>query len=416
MAIGDIIVGIDIGTSKVCCCLGQINKFNQVEILNSSSVTCEGVKKGKIVSTDAVARAIRFAVSDMEATQDFIIKSAYVNIIGKYVSIFKTKYGVKLEDKYAGVTQKNIDALIRNVGEIEIPEGQQIIDIVPTKFITDSRITDDPIGIFTDTLEAELDVIIADKTAVKNIGMAMQKAGLLIDGIVINGYAMKEIVLSEEEKKDGVLLLDISSGNIDMSVFKNNGVLYTDSIPIGGETITNDISIGLEISYQEADKLKKQYGLARVSYIDNDYSITLSTYNGEKGSRTIKCSELVEIIEARVEEIFSLIREKIEENGLQNSICSCVIAGQGINSINKSEKVAEDILKTQVRFGNSKTANLIKPECSGAYGIVKYVSNIKYSKNIGSKIQEDVEQSFIENVVQSFKSLLGIAKPSKLRK
>ncbi len=416
MAIGDIIVGIDIGTSKVCCCLGQINKFNQVEILNSSSVTCEGVKKGKIVSTDAVARAIRFAVSDIEATQDFIIKSAYVNIIGKYVSIFKTKYGVKLEDKYAGVTQKNIDALIRNVGEIEIPEGQQIIDIVPTKFITDSRITDDPIGIFTDTLEAELDVIIADKTAVKNIGMAMQKAGLLIDGIVINGYAMKEIVLSEEEKKDGVLLLDISSGNIDMSVFKNNGVLYTDSIPIGGETITNDISIGLEISYQEADKLKKQYGLARVSYIDNDYSITLSTYSGEKGSRTIKCSELVEIIEARVEEIFSLIREKIEENGLQNSICSCVIAGQGINSINKSEKVAEDILKTQVRFGNSKTANLIKPECSGAYGIVKYVSNIKYSKNIGSKIQEDVEQSFIENVVQSFKSLLGIAKPSKLRK
>ena len=97
MAIGDIIVGIDIGTSKVCCCLGQINKFNQVEILNSSSVTCEGVKKGKIVSTDAVARAIRFAVSDIEATQDFIIKSAYVNIIGKYVSIFKTKYGVKLE-------------------------------------------------------------------------------------------------------------------------------------------------------------------------------------------------------------------------------------------------------------------------------------------------------------------------------
>ena len=327
MAIGDIIVGIDIGTSKVCCCLGQINKFNQVEILNSSSVTCEGVKKGKIVSTDAVARAIRFAVSDIEATQDFIIKSAYVNIIGKYVSIFKTKYGVKLEDKYAGVSQKNIDSLIRNVGEIEIPDGQQIIDIVPTRFITDSRITDDPIGIFTDSLEAEFDVIIADKMAVKNIGMAMQKAGLLIDGIVINGYAMKEIVLSEEEKKQGVLLLDISSGSVDVSVFKENGVLYTDTIPVGGETITNDISIGLEISYQEADKLKKQYGLARVSYIDNDYSITLSTYNGEKGSRTVKCSELVEIIEARVEEIFSLIKERIDENGLKNSIFSWVIAG-----------------------------------------------------------------------------------------
>lgn len=237
-----------------------------------------------------------------------------------------------------------------------------------------------------------------------------------MDGIVINGYAMKEIVLSEEEKKDGVLLLDISSGSVDISVFKNNGVLFTDSLPVGGETITNDISIGLEISYQEADKLKKQYGLSRVAYIDNDYSITLLTYNGDKGSKTIKCSELVEIIEARVEEIFSLIKDMLDENGLQNSISSCVIAGQGINSINKSEKVAEDILRLPVRFGNSKTANLIKPECVGAYGIVKYVSNIKHSKNIGSKIQEDVEQSFFENVVQSFKSIIGSAKPKKLRK
>ena len=415
MAIGDIIVGIDIGTSKVCCCLGQINKFNQVEILNSSSVACEGLKKGKIVSQDAVARAIRFAVSDIEATQDFIIKSAYVNILGMYVSVFKTKNSIKLEDKYAGVSQKDIDTLIKSVGKIQIPEGQQIIDIVPSKFITDSRVTDDPIGIFTEYLEAELDVVIADKSVVKNIGMAMQKAGLQIDGIVTNGFAVKDIVLSEEEKAQGVLLLDIGDGSVDISVFKNNGILYTDTIPVGGDTITNDISIGLEISYQEADKLKKQYGLARVAYIDNDYSITLSTYNGDAKTKTIKCSELVEIIEARVEEIFMMIRERLTDNGLQNLVNSCVISGQGINSINKSEKTAEDILKVPVRFGNSKTANLIKSECLGAYGIVKYVSNIKHSKNIGSRVQQDVEQTFFENVIQSFKTLLG-SKTDKLKK
>ena len=415
MAIGDIIVGIDIGTSKVCCCLGQINKFNQVEILNSSSVTCEGLKRGKIVSSDAVARAIRFAISDIEATQDFIIKSAYVNIVGMHVSIFKTRYSIKLEDKYAGVSQKDIDAIIRNVGQFEVPEGYQIIDVVPSKFITDSRITDDPIGIFTDFLEAELDVIIADKNIVKSIGLVMQKAGLQIDGIVTNGFAMRDIVLSDEEKKNGVLLLDIGAGNIDVTVFKDNGILFTDAIPVGGDTITNDISIGLEISYQEADKLKKQYGLSRTKYIDNDYSITLSTYTGEKNSKTIKCSELVEIIEARVEEMFELINQKVEEAGFKTSVATCVIAGQGINSINKSEKTAEEILGVSVRFGNSKTANLIKSECLGSYGIVKYISNIKHSKNIGSKIVEDVEPTFFENVVQSFKSLLG-AKPNNIRK
>ena len=415
MAIGDIIVGIDIGTSKVCCCLGQINKFNQVEILNSSSVTCEGLKRGKIVSSDAVARAIRFAISDIEATQDFIIKSAYVNIVGMHVSIFKTRYSIKLEDKYAGVSQKDIDAIIRNVGQFEVPEGYQIIDVVPSRFVTDSRITDDPIGIFTDFLEAELDVIIADKNVVKSIGLVMQKAGLQIDGIVTNGFAMRDIVLSDEEKSNGVLLLDIGAGNIDVTVFKDNGILFTDAIPVGGDTITNDISIGLEISYQEADKLKKQYGLSRTKYIDNDYSITLSTYTGEKNSKTIKCSELVEIIEARVEEMFELINQKVEEAGFKGSVVTCVIAGQGINSINKSERTAEEILGVPVRFGNSKTANLIKSECLGSYGIVKYISNIKHSKNIGSKIVEDVEPTFFENVVQSFKSLLG-AKPNNIRK
>ena len=415
MAIGDIIVGIDIGTSKVCCCLGQINKFNQVEILNSSSVACDGFKKGKIVSADAVARAIRFAITDIETMQDFIIKSAYVNIVGKYVSIFKTKYSIKLDDKYEGVTQKNIDTIIRSVGEIEIPEGQQIIDIVPSKFITDTKVTDDPIGIFTDILEAELDVIIADKQVVKTIGLAMQKAGLMIDGIVINGFALKDIVLTDEEKERGVLLLDIGAGNIDISVFRGNGIVFTDSIPIGGDTITNDISVGLDISYQEADKLKKQYGLASTAYIDNDYSITLTTYNGDDRMKSVKCSKIVEIIEARVEEIFSLVKSSIDANSLQGIIQSCVISGQGINSINKSEKIAEKILRTSVRFGSSKTANLIKPECVAAYGIVKYISNIKHSRNIGSKVQEDEEPTFFENAFQKVKGFVG-STLSKFRK
>ncbi|MBR2289678.1 MAG: cell division protein FtsA [Clostridia bacterium] len=415
MAIGDIIVGIDIGTSKVCCCLGQINKFNQVEILNSSSVSCDGFKKGKIVSVDAVARAIRFAITDIETTQDFTIKSAYVNIVGKYVSIFKTKYSIKLEDKYDGVSQKNIDTIIQNVGNIEIPEGQVIIDIVPSKFITDTKVTDDPIGIFTDILEAELDVIIADEQVVKTIGTVMQKVGLAIDGIVINGFALKDIVLTDEEKEKGVLLLDIGAGNIDISVFRDNGIIYTDSIPIGGDTITNDISVGLDISYQEADKLKKQYGLASAEYIDNDYNITLTTYNGEEKMKSVKCSELVEIIEARVEEMFTLIKSSIDANNLQGVIQSCVIYGQGINSINKSEKIAEKILRTTVRFGNSKTANLIKPECAAAYGIVKYISNIKHSKNIGSRVQFDEEPTFMENAFQSIKNFVG-SKISKFRK
>jgi len=132
----------------------------------------------------------------------------------------------------------------------------------------------------------------------------------------------------------------------------------------------------------------------------------LTTYTGAEKTKTVKCSELVEIISARVEEIFEIIRKSIVDNELENVINSCVISGQGFNSINKCEKIAERVLRLNVRFGNSKTANLIKPECATAYGVVKYVSNIKHSKNIGSRIQMDEEQTFMKSTMQSIKKVV----------
>lgn len=410
MAIGDVIVGIDVGTSKVCCCLGQINKFNQVEILNSAVAECDGFIKGNYESTDSIARAIRFAISDIEKEYDFIVQSAYINILGKYVEVYSTKFSVELEDKYDGVTQANIDDIIQGVALTKLPEDYQIIDIVPTRFITDTKVTDDPIGIFTKTLSADIDLIIAPKSIVKQISDIMQKAGLMIDGIVVNGFATRDLVLEEEEKKNGVLLLDVGKGNIDISVFKNNSLLYTDSLPVGGDTITNDIAIVLDISTEEAEKLKKQYGLSETSYIDHDYNIKLTTFNGtDKSKMQVKCSELVEIMAARVDEIFSIIKQSLIDNKIIDEIKTCVISGQGFNGINKVEKTAERIINTTVRFGNAKTANLLKPESITSYGVVKYISNIKHTKNIGSKIKIDSDQSLLDSTVRSIKKAFGSA-------
>lgn len=415
MAIGDLIVGIDIGTSRVCCCLGQINKFNQVEILNSASLECDGFKKGKYESTDAIARAIRFTISDIESDYDFEIQSAYVNILGKYVDVYDTKYGVELEDKYEGVTQRNIDDIIKGAATASIPEDLQIIDIVPTRFITDTKVTDDPIGIYTKTLTAELNIFVVKKEIVKMIGSAMQKAGLKIDGIIVNGFAMRDLVLDAEELQDGVLLLNAGEGAIDITVFGDNNILYTDSLPIGGDTITNDIALTLEISNEEAVKLKKQYGLSDRNYIEHDYNIKLNSYRGDNEREGFcKCSELVEIIEVRVNEIFDIISQSLKDNNLLDSIKGCVITGNGFNNINKIEKSAEMILNTNVRFGTAKTANLIKPECVTSYGIVKYISNIKYRKNLGSKVKTDDEQSVIDSTLKNIKkAFTGVFKKNK---
>ena len=394
----------------MCCCLGQINKFNQVEILDSAVAECDGFIKGKYESVDSIARAIRFAISDIEKEYDFIVQSAYINILGKYVEVFSTKYSVELDDKYAGVTQANIDSIIEGVAQVQLPDDYQIIDIIPTRFITDTKVTDDPIGIFTKTLSADVDLVIAPISIVKKISDIMQKAGLAIDGIVANGYAIGDLVLEEEEVKNGVLLLDVGSDNVDISVFKGNCLLYTDSLPIGGNTITNDISIVLNISYEEAEKLKKQYGLSETSYIDHDYNIKLTTFDGTDRSKAqVKCSELVEIMAARVDEIFSIIKDSLINNHLMDEIKTTVIFGQGFNGINKVEKTAERIIGNMVRFGNAKTANLLKPESITSYGVVKHISNIKHTKNIGSKIKIDDDQSLLDSTVKSIRKAFGSA-------
>ena len=404
MAIGDIIVGIDVGTSKVCCTLGQINKFNQVEVLDSASAECDGFKKGNYDSTDSIARAIRFAISDIEERHDYTIKSAYVNILGKYVEVYNTKYGIELKDKYEGVTQKDIDEIISSVALAELPEGFQIIDIVPNKFVTDTKVVADPIGIYTKTLSADLDVIVAEKNIVKTISLAMKKAGLEIDGIIANGLAMKDLVLNGEEEQNGVLLLDVGKGSIDISVFKNGNLLHTDSLPIGGDTIANDIAIVLDISSEEAHKLKKQYGLADTRYIEHDYNIKLSTYAGTIQDRdVIRCSELVEIISARIYEVFEIVKKSLADNDLLKEIKSCVITGTGFNLINKVDKVGEEILGVDVKIVNVKSNNLYKSECVASYGIIKHISNIKHTKNIGSKLEIDNDQSILNSTVKSLK-------------
>ena len=404
MAIGDVIVGIDIETSKVSCCLGQINKFNQVEILNSATSECDGFKKGKYESTDSIARAIRFAISDIEKEQNFVIQSAYVNILGKYVNIYNTRYGIELEDKYAGVTQENIDAIIVGVSQVEIPEDYQIIDIIPTSFITDTKVTNDPIGIFTKTLSADVDIITAPKEVIKQIGICMQKAGLEIDGIVIDGFAMSNLVIEDEELKNGVLLLDVEDENIDISAFKGGSLLYTDSLPVGGNTITNDIALVLEISLEEAEKLKKQYGLSDSNYIDNDYNIKLTSYYGEsKQMSAIKCSDLVSIIEARIKDIFGVIYQSLIDNKLIDEVKTCIITGQGFSNINKLDKTAQEQFNMTVRIGNAKVANLIKQDAIKSYGIVKYIAGITHTKNIGSSVKVEQDQSIIDSTVRSIK-------------
>ena len=320
MAIGDIIVGIDIGTSKVSTFVGEVNNFNQIEIICNTSTKCSAIQKGVIVNEDELSSAISKTIKEAEDISNFKINSVYTVIPGKYVTIVQNSIVKEAKDKFAGITIKDVSSAIIQVREIEIPEDKVLIDIVPDKFILDDgKAIDDPVGKFSSSFTLTAQIILAEKEYVKQLKNVFKNAGIEIDGVVPISLAERNLVLDTNELQDNVMILDIGAGNTEIGVFNGSSFIYTNTIPLGGDNITSDIAYVLNISREEADKLKRQYGLALRSFIDNDNNIVLNTYKDvDTKNVTIKSSELIEIIEARIEEIFTLINKDILAKGLNN--------------------------------------------------------------------------------------------------
>ena len=301
MAIGDIIVGLDIGTSKVSAIVGEVNNFSQIEIISSTKCKCRGIQKGKIVDEDDISLSIAKAIQDAEEEANLKIHSAYVTVPGKYITIVQNSIIKEVKDKYAGISVKDVGASIMQIKDIEVPEGKQIIDIVPECFILDNgEKVQDPVGCLSANFTLEAQIILIDKDYMKKMAAIFKKAGIELDGMVPITLAERNLVLDRNELNDNIMLLDIGAGNTEIGVFEGYKFVYTNTLPLGGDTIKRDIELCLNISEEEADKLKRQYGLALKSFIDNDNDIFLNTYKGETKNKTIKSSELIEIIEARI--------------------------------------------------------------------------------------------------------------------
>ncbi len=404
MAIGDIIVGIDIGTSKVSLVVGEVNNFNQIEVICNTSHKCNGIKKTKIIDEDEIALAISKVVQEAEAETDLKIHSAYVTIPGKYITIVQNSVAREAKDKYAGISTKDVASGIMQVKDIEIPEGKTIIDIVTDKFILeDGKTVADPVGNLSSSFTLNAQVILADKDYVRQMVSIFKKANLEVDGLIPICLAQRNVMLDNNEMNDNIMLLDVGAGNTDIGVFEGNGFIYTNTIPLGGDSITSDIALVLNIDEEEADKLKKQYGLAMKSFIDNDNEIILNTCHEDVKSKAIKSSELIEIIEARIEEIFSLVNKDILSQGIKPKINNIVLTGQGIANINKSDVAGKVILNIPVKISTGRLVSTVRPEYRTAYSLVRYIAARPFAKTVASNIDSNKKESIIQNVLERIK-------------
>ena len=348
----------------------------------------------------AIARTIKNA----EDEANFKINSAYVTIPGKYATIVQNSVTKELKDKYAGISVRDVGQAIMQVRDIEVPETKTIIDIVPNEFVLqDGKTTMDPVGSLSSEFTLKAQIILAQKDYARQLMGIFKKAGLEIDGMVPVTLAQRNLILDVNELHDNIMILDIGAGNTDIGVFEGESFVYTNTIPLGGNSITNDIAVVLEIEDDEADKLKRQYGLALKSFIDNDNDIMLNTYKGDPKNKIIKSSELIEIIEARIEEIFSLVNKDITAQGIKPKINNVILTGQGITNINKSDVAGKINLNIPVKMATGRLVSTVKPTYRTSYALVRYIAARPFTKTVSSSIDVKSEKNILSTIMERIK-------------
>ena len=410
----DIISCIDIGTTKVCAIVAKLDENGNVEILGRATEPCSGVKKGVIVDIDSVSNALKSCAQKIRALLNIDIENVYVNVMGSHVDVFFNKAAVDILRPDRQITSEDVERTLKKVEDVKLPDNVQIIDVIPRQYIVDGcdEIVD-PVGMAGVKLELEADVVVGKITTFNNIIKSLDNANIKVNGFIAEALAVGDLVLSPEEKDIGAILIDVGGGVTNISVFKNKCLALYDSIPVGGDHITNDISIGLKVSLNDAEKLKRDYGLALTSLIDNDHDITINEFS-ENTKRTIKVSEVVEIIEARVQEIFSLCKERLEQEGILNGFNGgIVLAGGGISYIDGSVQSAKEIFGFPVRIVSYKALEIKNAEHVTAMATVKYVANRIKSEAKGGgtknnkpgKQKQKKEYGFLKKIASFFHGL-----------
>jgi len=345
----NLLVGLDIGTSKVVAIVGEIKSDGALEIIGIGSHPSRGLKKGVVVNIESTVQSIQRAVEEAELMAGCEIHSVYAGIAGSHVRSLNSHGIVAIKDKEVG--PGDVERVIDAAKAVAIPADQKILHVLPQEYIIDAQEgIRDPIGMSGVRLEAKVHIVTGADSAAQNIVKCVQRCGLAVDDIVLEQLASSYAVLTEDEKDLGVCVVDIGGGTTDIAVFGGGAIRHTAVIPIAGDQITNDIAVSMRTPTQYAEDIKIKYACALSQLANPDETIEVPSV-GDRPPRRLARQTLAEIVEPRYEELFGLIRDELRRAGLEEQVATGIVLTGGSAKMEGAIELAEEVFHMPVRLG-----------------------------------------------------------------
>jgi cell division protein FtsA len=367
---GEIVVGLDIGTTKICAIVGEVTDEG-IDIIGIGTHPSKGLRKGVVVNIESTVGSIRRAIEEAEAMAGTEISHVYTGIAGGHIKGFGSRGVVALKDKE--VREADIARVIEQAKTVNIPVDREVVHVLPQEFIVDDQGgIKEPLGMAGYRLEAKVHIVTGAVASAQNIVKCANKTGLNVADIVLQPLASSEACLTDEEKELGVCLVDIGGGTTDIAIFSGGSIVHTAVIALGGNNLTNDIAVGLRTPVHEAERIKQRYGCALASLVDKQDMIEVPSVGGRE-PRVMGRQILSEILEPRVEEIFQLVHREIDRNGFSEMLTSGVVITGGSTLLPGMTELAEEVMAVPVRRGSPR----------GIGGLVDVVKSPIYATGVG---------------------------------
>jgi cell division protein FtsA len=367
------IVGLDIGTTKIACVVGDVQDDGAVQVVGVGDATSRGLRKGLVVNPEATVEAIKAAVEEAEQMAGVNVELATIGIAGGHIRSFNSRGVIAVSGKDRVVSREDLRRVMDAARAVSIPRDREILHVLPQEFVLDDQGgISSPEGLVGSRLEANVHIITAGSTSVQNLVTCANRAGIEVRSTVLEQLAAAEAVLTEDEKELGVALIDIGGGTTDLAIFERGSIWHTAVLPVGGDHFTNDLAVGLRSPIPDAERLKKKHGCALSSLIQENETVEVPTVGGRK-PRLLSMQVMAEILQPRAEEIFTLIHEEIGRAGFDKSLNAGIVLTGGGSLLPGMIEVAEQVFDMPVRCGLP----------GGVEGLVEPNSGPQHSTAIG---------------------------------